>query len=644
MDTKTVIASKISSGIISLDELLQGLRFGDNVIFLTSKPRYIMRWKTASDIRLYCAMGFETQDVERKTISILRVLNDCETPLGSRVIARRLKDCGIELGERAVRYHLKLMDEGGLTHLVGQRDGRILTKQGVEEIECALVKDKVGFAISRIELLSLRTNFDLDKLTGSVPINVSFFPKAVFDKALEAMKPAFAAGLCASNLVAIAQAGEVLGEVVIPQDKVGLATVCSVVINGVLLKLGVPVNSKFSGILQFRNSKPVRFVELINYSGCSLDPSDVFIRAKMTSVSKVASDGDGKILATYRDIPAPCQSIMEKTINKLRKSNIGVVLTVGGIGEPLYEISAEPNRISIVLLNGLNPVAAAVEAGVEVETRGMSTVIEYKDLTNFEEVMALIPVSIIPCLDIKEGRVVKGVKFVNLIDARDPVEAATTYCKQGADELVFLDIFATVENRKTRLEWVKGVRDVTTIPFAVGGGIASIEDMKALIDLGVDKVSINTAAVRRPQLITEAATEFGMERLVVAIDGRKNPPESGLPRLEVVVKSGDESTGIDIVDWAKRVEQLGAGQILLTSKDADGTKDGYDLEMTRAVAEAVAIPVTASGGAGTLEHLYQAVATGKASAVLAASIFHFGEISIAEAKAYLKKKGIAVNN
>jgi cyclase len=251
-------------------------------------------------------------------------------------------------------------------------------------------------------------------------------------------------------------------------------------------------------------------------------------------------------------------------------------------------------------------------------------------------------IKIIPCLDIKEGRVVKGVKFVNLRDARDPVEAATTYCKQGADELVFLDIFATVENRKTRLEWVKGVRDVTTIPFAVGGGIASTEDMKALIDLGVDKVSINTAAVKNPQLIAEAAKEFGKERLVVAIDGRKNPPESGLPRLEVVVKSGDEPTGIDIVDWAKRVEELGAAEILLTSKDADGTREGYDLEMTRAVAEAVAIPVTASGGAGTMEHLYQAVATGKASAVLAASIFHFGEISIPQAKKYLQEKGIPV--
>jgi cyclase len=251
-------------------------------------------------------------------------------------------------------------------------------------------------------------------------------------------------------------------------------------------------------------------------------------------------------------------------------------------------------------------------------------------------------IKIIPCLDVKEGRVVKGVKFENLKDARDPVEAAEAYCRQGADELVFLDILATVENRKTRQEWVKKVCDVVTIPFAVGGGISSIEDMEALINLGVDKVSINTAAVRKPGLIREASRKFGKERLVVAIDGRKNPPGSGLPRLEVVVKSGNEATGIEIVDWAKRVEALGAGEILLTSKDADGTKQGYDLEMTRAVAEAVSIPVTASGGAGKLEHLYDAVVTGKASAVLAASIFHFGEISIPQAKDFLKGKGIPV--
>jgi cyclase len=251
-------------------------------------------------------------------------------------------------------------------------------------------------------------------------------------------------------------------------------------------------------------------------------------------------------------------------------------------------------------------------------------------------------VRIIPCLDVRDGRVVKGVKFVDLRDARDPVEAAEAYCREGADELVFLDIFATVQNRKTRLEWVKRVADVVTIPFAVGGGIGSIDDMKELFKLGVGKASINTAAVKKPALISQASREFGRDKLVVAIDGRKNPPGTDLPRLEVVVKSGGEPTGLDIVNWARKVEELGAGEILLTSKDADGTKEGYDLEMTRAVAEAVKIPVTASGGAGKLEHLYEAVTMGKASAVLAASIFHFGEISIPQAKQYLKEKGIPV--
>jgi len=241
-------------------------------------------------------------------------------------------------------------------------------------------------------------------------------------------------------------------------------------------------------------------------------------------------------------------------------------------------------------------------------------------------------VRIIPCLDVKDGRVVKGINFVNLRDARDPVEAAQAYCREGADELVFLDIFATMESRKTRFEWVKRVCEVVTVPFAVGGGIASLEDMQTLFDLGVSKVSINTAAVRNPELIKASSNKFGKDRLVVAIDGRKNPPGTGLPRLEVVVKSGSESTGIDVVDWAKKVEELGAGEILLTSKDADGTKEGYDLEMTKAVAEAVSIPVIASGGAGKLNHFYEGIAIGKASAVLSASVFHFGEISIMEFK------------
>jgi len=251
-------------------------------------------------------------------------------------------------------------------------------------------------------------------------------------------------------------------------------------------------------------------------------------------------------------------------------------------------------------------------------------------------------VKVIPCLDIKNGRVVKGINFVNLVDARDPVEAATAYCNQGADELVFLDIAATVEDRGTRLDWVKKVAEVTTVPFAVGGGIRNVDDMQALFNMGVDKVSINTIAVKNPELIKEAWQKFGKNKLVVAIDGRKNPPESGLPRLEVVISGGEEATGMDIVQWARKVEELGAGEILLTSKDADGTKNGYDIEMTRAVAESVEIPVTASGGAGTLEHLYSAVVLGKASAVLAASVFHFGIITIPQAKAYLKSKGIKV--
>jgi len=253
-------------------------------------------------------------------------------------------------------------------------------------------------------------------------------------------------------------------------------------------------------------------------------------------------------------------------------------------------------------------------------------------------------VRIIPCLDIKDGRVVKGIRFVDLKDARDPIEAAITYSQQGADELAFLDIAATIEERGTRLEWVKQVRAATTIPFTVGGGIRSLADIEELFGLGVDKVSINTAAFKNPDLVKQASHEFGTGRIVAAIDGKKNPPGSGQPRLELVIKGGMEVTGRDLVSWAREVEKLGAGEILLTSRDTDGTKAGYDIEMTRAVAEAVDIPVIASGGAGRLEHLYEAVVVGMARAVLAASIFHFGEISIPEAKLYLAGRGIPVGN
>jgi hypothetical protein len=330
-------------------------------------------------------MGFETQDVERKVISILKVLSDSQEPLGSRVIAHSLRERGVELGERAVRYHLKLMDERGLTQLVGRRDGRVLTEQGIEEAKSALVKDKVGFAISRIELLAFATNFDHEKRCGSIPLNVSFFPEEKFSKALQAMKPAFEEGLCVSDLVAIASGGERLGELIVPEGKIGLATVCSVVINGALLKAGVPMGSRFGGILQIRNHKPLRFVELIHYAGCTLDPSEIFIRARMTSVREVAKKGNGKILANFREIPASCRPIAEEIVTRLTEAGLRGLIVMGDTSEPVCEVPVELNKIGLVLLGGLNPVAAAEEVGIEAENRAMGTVIEYRNLIRFKE-------------------------------------------------------------------------------------------------------------------------------------------------------------------------------------------------------------------------------------------------------------------
>lgn len=330
-------------------------------------------------------MGFEAQNVERKVLAIMRVLSDSHEPLGARVIARHLKDHGVELGERAVRYHLKLMDERELTQLIGRRDGRVLTEQGKDEVRSALVQDKVGFAISKIELLAFRTNFDYEKRCGLIPVNLSLFPKEKYNIALQAMKPAFEAGLCVSDLVAVAQEGETLGEVTVPVGKVGLATVCSIVINGSLLKAGVPMDSRFGGILQVRGHKPFRFVELINYAGSSIDPSEVFIRAGMTNVREVVSSGNGKILANFREIPAISRTIAEVVVGKLKEAGLRGLLLMGNTSESVCEVPVELNRIGIILLGGLNPVAAAEETGIEVVNHAMSTVMEYRDLIKFKE-------------------------------------------------------------------------------------------------------------------------------------------------------------------------------------------------------------------------------------------------------------------
>jgi cyclase len=248
---------------------------------------------------------------------------------------------------------------------------------------------------------------------------------------------------------------------------------------------------------------------------------------------------------------------------------------------------------------------------------------------------------IIPCLDVKDNRVVKGVNFLNLRDAGDPVELGKRYSDDGADELVFLDITATIRSRKTIVELVEKVAENVFIPFTVGGGICEVEHFDVLLRSGAEKVSVNTAAVQTPQLLTQAAQRFGNQCVVLAIDARRSKTDSG--RWQVCVKAGTEPTDIDVVEWAIQGEKLGAGEILLTSMDADGTKAGYDNELNRAVSDAVNIPVIASGGAGALDHLYDAIIDGHADAVLMASITHFESYTIKQMKEYLREKGIPVN-
>ena len=249
---------------------------------------------------------------------------------------------------------------------------------------------------------------------------------------------------------------------------------------------------------------------------------------------------------------------------------------------------------------------------------------------------------IIPCLDVDRGRVVKGVRFASLVDAGDPVEQARRYDAEGADELVFLDITASSDKRDIIIDMVRRVADEVFIPFTVGGGLNSLEDIRTVLRAGADKVSLNTAAVVRPELIREGAETFGSQCMVVAIDARRRTPDGSSQSWEVFTHGGRKDAGLDVVEWAARAEALGAGEILLTSMDQDGTGDGYDIELLRAVSEAVRIPVIASGGAGRLEHFYEAVIGGRASAVLAASLFHFGQFRIAEVKEDLRRRGVIV--
>jgi len=323
-----------------------------------------------------------SSDTERKVIAILKVLSESSEPLGSITIARKLESEGVFLSERAVRYHLRITDERGYTQPVG-RDGRMITAEGLEEIREALALEHLGFIREKLEMLAFQTTFDPQKRTGQLPINTSIIDKHSFKNALSAMKDAFKAGICVSDLVATASEGKRLGSVIIPSGKIGLATVCSVAVNGVLLKAGVPTDYRFGGMLEVRNSKPRRFVAVIDYAGTSLDPSEQFIRSKMTSVNEAAKMGNGKILAVFRTVPAPARQIVEERIAMVNEAGIGGVYALGNTSEPVCQIPVGLNRVGIVQLGGLNPVAAAVESGIEVENIAESGMIDFEQLVPY---------------------------------------------------------------------------------------------------------------------------------------------------------------------------------------------------------------------------------------------------------------------
>jgi len=321
-------------------------------------------------------------DAENKLIAILKVLSESSDSLGSVTIARRLEEDGVFLKERAVRYHLKIADERGFTQ-PGGRDGRMITPKGRQEVKEALASAHVGFVRDKLELLAYLTTFDPEKRIGQLAVNTSIIDKDRFKRAIAAMRDTYKAGLCVSELVAVAEEGEKLGSVVVPEGKIGLATVCGASINGVLLKAGVPTDFKFGGVLEIRNNKPRRFVAIIDYAGTSIDPSEQYVQAKMTSVHQVAVTGNGKILSAFRTIPGPAREVVMEKIARLKEAGIGGVYAIGDTSKPFCQISVPMNRFGIIQLGGLNPVAAAVEAGIEIENIAESGMMDFGQLQSF---------------------------------------------------------------------------------------------------------------------------------------------------------------------------------------------------------------------------------------------------------------------
>jgi len=331
-------------------------------------------------------IGQETRDVERKITAILKILSDAQSPMGSRMISTLLEEQGIYLGERAVRYHLKIMDERGLTRSAGHKDGRTITLPGLEELRNSLVTDKIGYVGSRIERMAYQTNVGLRSCTGRIPVDVSLFDRNQFQSALKIMNNVFRAGLSSSGMVALAGEGSNLGGIMVPAGQVGLATVCNVAVNGWLLKSGIPVYARFGGLLQIKDGRPLRFVDLVEFTGSTIDPSDIFIAGRMTDVLK-AIDGNGKVLAGYCEIPMLSCGKADELLQRMSNSGLVTRAFLARPGEKICEIPFSPERAGLVSFSGLNAAAAVIESGIDVTNHSICGLLDVSRLRSFAELL-----------------------------------------------------------------------------------------------------------------------------------------------------------------------------------------------------------------------------------------------------------------
>lgn len=324
--------------------------------------------------------------MNKTMLSILKILEKYTDVIGSREISRQLKLHGIDITERTVRYHLRILDERGYTEVFG-KEGRKITEKGRLELKHALVSEKVGFVISKIETLSYQTTLDLKTLNGNVILNISYFPEERLKSAIKILTPVFSSPYVMSDRIIFAHGGEKIGDVLIPEGKIGVGTVCSVTINGIFLKAGIPVRSRFGGVVETENGKSTRFISLISYEGSSLDPLEIFIRSKMTDVLGAVKNHSGRILASFRDIPVVCIDEAKRLSKEIADKGIGGILLIGGANKPLLEMPVGIDKVGMVIVGGLNPIAAIEESGIQTESRAMSTLYEYSKLKRFKDLV-----------------------------------------------------------------------------------------------------------------------------------------------------------------------------------------------------------------------------------------------------------------